>query len=123
MRSSPATSPSSPPAFLANDPESIPKMLQTKVVQGFENADIDHTPLRAMDGLEADYQLVIDVRNFQVKSDPDTMAEIGLSARILAKERHVVDPAYSRGAERSKRSILPRRSRLSTTRSRVSQLS
>ena len=70
--------------------DSIPKMLQTKLVQGFENADIDHSPLRAMDGLEADYQLVIDVRNFQVKSDPDSTAEIGFSARILAKDGHVV---------------------------------
>ena len=70
--------------------DSIPKMLQAKLIQGFENYDIDHAPLRSMDGLEADDQLLIDVRTFQIKSDPDLTAEIGFSARILAKDGHVV---------------------------------
>jgi len=43
-----------------------------------------------MDGLEADYQLLIDVRTFQIKGDPDASAEIGFSARIVAKDGHVV---------------------------------
>jgi phospholipid/cholesterol/gamma-HCH transport system substrate-binding protein len=43
-----------------------------------------------MDGLEADYQLLIDVRTFQIKGDPDASAEIGFSARIIAKDGHVV---------------------------------
>jgi phospholipid/cholesterol/gamma-HCH transport system substrate-binding protein len=70
--------------------DSIPKMLQAKLIQGFENYDIDHAPLRSMDGLEADDQLLIDVRSFQIKSAPDLTAEIGFSARILAKDGHVV---------------------------------
>src|SRR3984885_2382585 len=59
--------------------DSIPKLLQAKLIQGFENYDIAHAPLRSMDGLEADYQLLIDVRSFQIKSDPDLTAEIGFS--------------------------------------------
>jgi phospholipid/cholesterol/gamma-HCH transport system substrate-binding protein len=70
--------------------DSIPKMLQAKLIQGFENYDIEHAPLRSMDGLEADDQLLIDVRTFQIKSDPDLTAEIGFSARILAKDGRVV---------------------------------
>ena len=70
--------------------DSIPKMLQAKLIQGFENYDIDHAPLRSIDGLEADDQLLIDIRNFQIKADPDPAAEISLSARILAKDGHVV---------------------------------
>ena len=80
-----------PPAFADMQwSDSIPKMLQAKLIQGFENYDIDHAPLRSMDGLEADDQLLIDVRTFQIKSDPDFTAEIGFSARILAKDGHVV---------------------------------
>jgi phospholipid/cholesterol/gamma-HCH transport system substrate-binding protein len=80
-----------PPAFADMQwSDSIPKMLQSKLIQGFENYDIDHAPLRSMDGLEADDQLLIDVRTFQIKSDPDFTAEIGFSARILAKDGHVV---------------------------------
>jgi phospholipid/cholesterol/gamma-HCH transport system substrate-binding protein len=80
-----------PPAFADMQwSDSIPKMLQAKLIQGFENYDIDHAPLRSMDGLEADDQLLIDVRSFQIKSNPDPTAEISLSARILAKDGHVV---------------------------------
>jgi len=80
-----------PPAFADMQwSDSIPKMLQANLIQGFENYDIDHAPLRSMDGLEADDQLLIDVRTFQIKSDPDFTADIGFSARILAKDGHVV---------------------------------
>jgi len=80
-----------PPAFADMQwSDSIPKMLQAKLIQGFENYDIDHAPLRSMDGLQADDQLLIDVRTFQIKSDPDFTADIGFSARILAKDGHVV---------------------------------
>jgi len=70
--------------------DSIPKLLQSKLIQSFENYDIAHAPLRSMDGLEADYQLLIDVRTFQIKGDPDASAEIGFSARIVVKDGHVV---------------------------------
>jgi phospholipid/cholesterol/gamma-HCH transport system substrate-binding protein len=70
--------------------DSIPTMLQAKLIQGFENYDITHAPLRPVDGLNADDQLLIDVRNFQIESDPDLTAEIGFSARIVAKDGHVV---------------------------------
>jgi phospholipid/cholesterol/gamma-HCH transport system substrate-binding protein len=80
-----------PPGFSdAQWSDSIPKMLQAKLIQGFENYDIDHAPLRSIDGLEADDQLLIDVRNFEIKSNPDPTAEISLSARILAKDGRVV---------------------------------
>jgi phospholipid/cholesterol/gamma-HCH transport system substrate-binding protein len=70
--------------------DSIPKLLQAKLMQGFENYDVAHAPLRSMDGVEADYQLLIDVRSFQIKNDPDASAEIGFSARIVAKGGRVV---------------------------------
>jgi len=70
--------------------DSIPTLLQAKLIQSFENYDVAHAPLRSMDGLEADYQLLINVRSFQIKSDPDASVEIGFSARILAKDGHVV---------------------------------
>jgi phospholipid/cholesterol/gamma-HCH transport system substrate-binding protein len=60
------------------------------LIQGFENYDIDHAPLRSIDGLEADDQILIDIRTFQIKAAPDLAAEISLSARILAKDGHIV---------------------------------
>lgn len=70
--------------------DSIPKMLQAKLIQSFENYDIAHAPLRPMDALETDYQLLIDIRSFQVTEGAEPAAEIGLSARIIGKNGRVI---------------------------------
>ena len=70
--------------------DSIPKLLQARLLESFENYDIAHAPLRSMDGVQADYQLLIDVRRFQITTDPEPVADIGLSARILDKDGKVV---------------------------------
>jgi phospholipid/cholesterol/gamma-HCH transport system substrate-binding protein len=69
--------------------DSIPKLLQAKLIQSFENYDIGHAPLRANDGLQADYQLLIDIRSFQLAGEGEPSAEIAFSARILGKDGHV----------------------------------
>jgi len=70
--------------------DSVPQLLQAKLIQSFENYDIAHAPLRPIDGLEADDQLLIDVRTFEIKTDPSLTVEIGFSARIIAKNGHLV---------------------------------
>jgi phospholipid/cholesterol/gamma-HCH transport system substrate-binding protein len=70
--------------------DSIPKLVQAKLLESFENYDIAHAPLRSMDGKQADYQLLIDVRSFQIATDPEPAADIELSARILNKSGNVV---------------------------------
>jgi phospholipid/cholesterol/gamma-HCH transport system substrate-binding protein len=70
--------------------DSIPKLLQAKLLESFENYDIAHAPLRSMDGVQGDYQLLIDIRRFQIATDPEPAADIGLSARILTKDGKVV---------------------------------
>jgi phospholipid/cholesterol/gamma-HCH transport system substrate-binding protein len=70
--------------------DTIPTMLQAKLIQCFENDDIAHAEMRPVDRLNADDQSLIDVRNFHIKSDPNPTAEIELSARILAKNGYVV---------------------------------
>jgi phospholipid/cholesterol/gamma-HCH transport system substrate-binding protein len=46
--------------------------------------------LRAADIGQADYQLLIDIRRFQITTDSQVAAQIGLSARIVDKEGKVV---------------------------------
>ncbi|CAN5262970.1 ABC-type transport auxiliary lipoprotein family protein [soil metagenome] len=70
--------------------DSIPKMLQTKLIQSFENYDMAHAPLRASDGLPADYQLMIEIRGFQVTAESGPVAEISLSAKIMDKNGRLV---------------------------------
>jgi phospholipid/cholesterol/gamma-HCH transport system substrate-binding protein len=47
--------------------DSVPKLLQARLIESFENYDIAHAPLRAMDVGQADFQLLIDVRRFQIE--------------------------------------------------------
>lgn len=66
--------------------DSIPKLLHARLIESFENYDIAHAPLRTAEIGQADFQLLIDVRRFQIAVEPDPAVEIGLSARIVDKD-------------------------------------
>jgi phospholipid/cholesterol/gamma-HCH transport system substrate-binding protein len=70
--------------------DSIPKLLQARLIDSFENYDIAHAPLRAADVGQADYQLLIDVRRFRIAAESEPTVEIGLSARLLDKNGKVI---------------------------------
>jgi phospholipid/cholesterol/gamma-HCH transport system substrate-binding protein len=70
--------------------DSIPALLQTKLIQSFENYDVVHAPLRSTDTPGTNPQLLIDVRSFQINTGAEPTAEIGFSARILNKDGQVV---------------------------------
>ena len=70
--------------------DSIPKLLQARLIESFENYDIAHAPLRATDTGQSDFQLLIDLRRFRIATDSEPTVEIGLSARILDKDGKVV---------------------------------
>jgi phospholipid/cholesterol/gamma-HCH transport system substrate-binding protein len=80
--------------------DSIPKLLQAKLIESFENYDIAHAPLRATDIGQNDFQLLIDVRRFRVALDSDPVVEIGLSARILDKNGKVIASRLFEESER-----------------------
>src|SRR6202049_2079970 len=65
--------------------DSIPKLLQARLIESFENYDIAHAPLRAADIGQSDFQLLIDIRRFRIAVDSEPTVEIGLSARVLDK--------------------------------------
>jgi phospholipid/cholesterol/gamma-HCH transport system substrate-binding protein len=70
--------------------DSIPKLLQARLIESFENYDITHAPLRATDIGQPDFQLLIDVRRFRAAVASGPEAQIGLSARIVDKDGKVV---------------------------------
>jgi phospholipid/cholesterol/gamma-HCH transport system substrate-binding protein len=70
--------------------DAIPKLLQARLIDSFENYDIAHAPLRAADIGQTDYQLLIDVRRFRIAADSEPTVEIGLSARLLDKSGKVI---------------------------------
>lgn len=80
--------------------DSIPKLLQARLIESFENYDIAHAPLHASDIGQADYQLLIDVRRFRVAVEAGPAAEIGLSARIVDKDGKVIASRLFEGSRK-----------------------
>ncbi|NPV22882.1 ABC-type transport auxiliary lipoprotein family protein [Bradyrhizobium aeschynomenes] len=70
--------------------DSIPKLLQARLIDSFENYDVAHAPLRASDIGQPDVQLLIDVRRFRINAEAAAAAEIGLSARLVDKNGKVI---------------------------------
>ena len=80
--------------------DSIPKLLQARLIESFENYDIAHAPLRVADIGQTDFQLLIDVRRFRIATDSEPTAEIGLSARIVDKNGKVIASRLFEDGER-----------------------
>ncbi|MBR0712997.1 ABC-type transport auxiliary lipoprotein family protein [Bradyrhizobium liaoningense] len=70
--------------------DSIPKLLQARLIDSFENYDIAHAPLRATDVGQPGNQLLIDIRRFRIVAEGEPQAEIALSARIVDKSGKVI---------------------------------
>ena len=70
--------------------DAIPKLVQARLIETFENYDIAHAPLRLADLGQADVQLLIDVRRFRIAVDSTPAAEIGLSAKLVDKNGKVI---------------------------------
>ena len=77
--------PSDEPTFAkAEWSDNVPKLLQTKIIQTFENAGLSQTVSRPAEGLVADKQLALDIRKFQISTSPEPMAEIEFAAKIVS---------------------------------------
>lgn len=70
--------------------DSLPKLLQAKIIQSFENANDPSAVVRPTEGLTADFQLLIDIRSFQVELLPEPSADVEFSAKILAGDGRLV---------------------------------
>jgi phospholipid/cholesterol/gamma-HCH transport system substrate-binding protein len=68
--------------------DTLPKLLQAKVLQSFENYDMAHPPLR--DDTDGAVRLLLDVRQFRIAGDAALKAEIGFSAKLIDKSGRVV---------------------------------
>ncbi len=87
IRPPPAPDASAKPALWA---DSLPKLLQAKLIETFDNANYVSAVGRATDGFEGDHKLLIDVRTFQLTAQPQPMAEIELAAKVLNAKGGVV---------------------------------
>jgi phospholipid/cholesterol/gamma-HCH transport system substrate-binding protein len=63
--------------------DSLPALIQSKLLQSFENYDIAHAPVRADLGNEGGTHLLIDLRQFEITGAPEPRAQIALSAKLV----------------------------------------
>jgi len=69
--------------------DSLPAMVQARLLQSFENYDIAHAPLRADSLSEGGLRLVIDIRQFEISRPTHPQATISLSAKIVDSGGHL----------------------------------
>jgi phospholipid/cholesterol/gamma-HCH transport system substrate-binding protein len=70
--------------------DNLPVMLQEKVVQSFENAGYTQAVSRPRDGLQAGFQLLIDVRRFAISTSGAPTAEIEFVAKLMGQDGKIV---------------------------------
>jgi cholesterol transport system auxiliary component len=63
--------------------ERLPRLVQAKMVQTFENARRMQGVGRAGDRIVADYQLLLDIRNFEIVPGNTPVAEVTIAAKIV----------------------------------------
>jgi phospholipid/cholesterol/gamma-HCH transport system substrate-binding protein len=66
------------------------EVFQSRVIQGFENAGFLGQVNRPVEGTTADFQLVTDLRKFEIVTAPQATAEVEYSAKVLNSEGHIV---------------------------------
>lgn len=75
-------------------PDSLPRLFQAKIIESFENAKIFSGVGRPTDGLTPDYQLLLDLREFQISVGPPAKAEIEFIAKILRDGRIIASRVF-----------------------------
>lgn len=70
--------------------DTIPAIVQAKVIESLENSKCFRSVTHAIDGLQADLQLVLDIRSFAIVSEPDLMADIDVSAKLVSNDGKVL---------------------------------
>ena len=84
----------SPATEVAEWSDTIPKLLQTTIIQSFENSNYLGAVARPIDGLMPDFQLLIDLRAFQIEkpSPPSAtpVAHVAFAVKILGDKGRIV---------------------------------
>jgi phospholipid/cholesterol/gamma-HCH transport system substrate-binding protein len=87
IQSAAGTSPGFPDARFADN---LPPLLQSRLVQGFENAGYLKAAAEGGD-LEGDYKLALDIRRFQLDTTGAPKGTVEFSAKLLDSDGKVVD--------------------------------
>lgn len=95
MRSAAGVSSSLPDAQWS---DTVPKLLQTRIIQAFENAGTLGAVSRPVEGVTGDFQLLLDIRRFQIATGAQPTADIELAAKLLDGKGRIAESRVFRAA-------------------------
>jgi phospholipid/cholesterol/gamma-HCH transport system substrate-binding protein len=61
--------------------DTLPKLVQAKILQSLETAGFTHVA-KGIEGSTAQYQLILDIRAFEISLDPELQAKVELNAKL-----------------------------------------
>ncbi|MEO0547464.1 MAG: ABC-type transport auxiliary lipoprotein family protein [Pseudomonadota bacterium] len=70
--------------------DTVPRMVQAKLVAAFENTGSTRATALPGDGLVIDYQLVIDIRRFEIDQSGTDQAQLEVSVKLLTDRTGLV---------------------------------
>lgn len=71
--------------------DSLSRMVQEKIIQSFENAKLIRAVTRPNDAITPEFQLLTDIRKFQITTAPEPTAEVELGAKVLGANGKILD--------------------------------
>ncbi len=97
--------------------DNLPKLVQARIVQSFENARQLSAVSRPLDQLNPDYRLELGIRSFQIALTPSPKAVVDVTARLVSDKGAVADARIFTASAPAKSTEAPTRLRRSIRRS------
>ena len=83
-------------------PDTLPKVVQTRIVQSFENAGFAGALAKVPDSTRGDLQLLIDIRSFQITFDPAPATSSEIAAKLVKGDGQITAARVFRTASEPK---------------------
>ena len=71
-------------------PDSLPKLVQVRILQSFENAHYLQAIGRGPEGLRSDFQLLLDIRGFHIQAGAALSADLEVSGKVVSTDGRIV---------------------------------
>jgi phospholipid/cholesterol/gamma-HCH transport system substrate-binding protein len=87
--------------------DTLPKLVQARLIQSFENANLARSVERQADDLKAEYRLLVDIRGFQLSTAGAPTADVELTAKIIGEDGKILDAKTFRASAPAKGTDAP----------------
>jgi phospholipid/cholesterol/gamma-HCH transport system substrate-binding protein len=77
--------------------DNLPILFQARLIESFENAGYARSVSRTRDGVASDFQLLIDIRSFQISTASEPTAEIDFIAKLVDKDGRIINASTFQG--------------------------